>query len=142
MENFVQETILFRGCVYRTVQSPTTGRIWLDRNLGAVATGDYGEYFMFGEALCPDGYEVPSGEAWDNELTEGKDLNWLDIPLAGFLSTRNKLHNNGNMAHLWSSSEKDGKGVTCRRSIYSCGAKGFMLSDNKEFRFSVRLIKQ
>jgi hypothetical protein len=45
----------FNGFKYKTVLSPNTGKIWLDRNLGAkqVATSStdtdaYGTYYQFG----------------------------------------------------------------------------------------------
>ncbi|MFV7789419.1 hypothetical protein ACNSOP_04495 [Aliarcobacter lanthieri] len=34
------EEIIFRGLTYKTIQSPTTNRIWLDRNLGALKVCD------------------------------------------------------------------------------------------------------
>jgi hypothetical protein len=142
MSNFKSKTVWFQGFMYKTVQSPTTGRIWLDRNLGVSDTDVHGGYFKFGYVPCPDGYEIPSGEAWNNELSEGKDLNWLDIPLAGFRSTKGNLHSYGDIAHLWSSSEVDGLGIAYRRYMYTDGPKVFSVVDNKDFRFNVRLIKQ
>jgi hypothetical protein len=32
---FTSKTINFKGSIYKTMKSPSTGRIWLDRNLGA-----------------------------------------------------------------------------------------------------------
>ena len=32
---FASEEIIFEGLTYKTVQSPYTGRVWLDRNMGA-----------------------------------------------------------------------------------------------------------
>ena len=38
--NEPSETIVFQGLTYKTIQSPTTNRIWLDRNLGALKVCD------------------------------------------------------------------------------------------------------
>jgi hypothetical protein len=53
---------LFRGLTYKLVTSPKTGRVWLDRNLGAtqVATkvddsAAYGDYYQWGRAK--DGHQ-------------------------------------------------------------------------------------
>jgi len=62
--NFVSEEISFHGKTYKTIQSPYTGRVWLDRNLDAdhvcsslTDEGCYGGYFQFGRGF--DGHEVP-----------------------------------------------------------------------------------
>ena len=54
--------VLFNGLTYQLVTSPDTGRVWLDRNLGAtqVATSStdaasYGDYYQWGRAA--DGHE-------------------------------------------------------------------------------------
>ncbi|CAB5499353.1 hypothetical protein AZO1586I_474, partial [Bathymodiolus thermophilus thioautotrophic gill symbiont] len=56
---------LFRGLTYALVTSPKTGRVWLDRNLGAtqVATkandsAAYGDYYQWGRAK--DGHQSPT----------------------------------------------------------------------------------
>ena len=61
-DEFVSETISFRGREYKTVQSPYTGRIWLDRNLGAEKVCEgfddqecYGYLFAFGRGY--DGHQ-------------------------------------------------------------------------------------
>ena len=48
-------TISHNGVDYKTVKSPTTGRVWLDRNLGAARvctvfndTACYGDYYQWG----------------------------------------------------------------------------------------------
>jgi len=48
-------TITHNGVDYKTVKSPTTGRVWLDRNLGAARvcqtfndTACYGDYYQWG----------------------------------------------------------------------------------------------
>jgi uncharacterized protein (TIGR02145 family) len=54
-EGYVSESLSFNGLTYATVQSPDTGKIWLDRNLGAsrACTSDtdsacYGYYYQWG----------------------------------------------------------------------------------------------
>jgi hypothetical protein len=56
---------LFRGLTYALVTSPKTGKVWLDRNLGAtqVATSSndsaaYGDYYQWGRAK--DGHQSPT----------------------------------------------------------------------------------
>lgn len=56
-KEFQSETIIHNGLEYKTVKSPYTGKIWLDRNLGAkrVATSyddkeSFGDYFQWGRA--------------------------------------------------------------------------------------------
>ena len=61
--NFIlEDTIFFRGYVYRPIVSPYTGRVWLDRNLGAKRvcrsyndTACYGKYYQWGRNA--DGHE-------------------------------------------------------------------------------------
>jgi hypothetical protein len=54
---FTLDTIKFNGFIYKTMKSPRTGRIWLDRNLGATQTQDvnsgtnsaaYGDIYQWG----------------------------------------------------------------------------------------------
>jgi len=70
-------TISHNGVIYATVISPYTGKVWLDRNLGAsqvCTTLDdeacYGDYYQWGRNT--DGHEkVTSSETW----TEAIDIN-------------------------------------------------------------------
>jgi hypothetical protein len=62
---FDSETLSFRGLTYTTVLSPDTGKVWLDRNLGAsqVCTSQtdsacYGNYYQWGRD--DDGHELRS----------------------------------------------------------------------------------
>jgi hypothetical protein len=62
-ENFISEKVNFRGKIYRTIKSPYTGRIWLDRNIGADRVckdfddgSCYGYYFQFGRGF--DGHQL------------------------------------------------------------------------------------
>jgi len=62
-DDYEEEVISFHGKTYKTVRSPYTGRIWLDRNIGAdhvcqsfTDRGCYGNYFQFGRGF--DGHEL------------------------------------------------------------------------------------
>ena len=59
---FVSQSLTWKGFAYKTVKSPYTGRIWLDRNLGATRvcqsfddTACYGDLFAFGRGF--DGHQ-------------------------------------------------------------------------------------
>jgi len=59
---FVAETVMFKGSTYKTVKSPDTNRIWLDRNLGATQvcasstdSACYGNLYQWGRN--DDGHE-------------------------------------------------------------------------------------
>ncbi len=59
---FVAETVMFKGSTYKTVKSPDTNRIWLDRNLGATKvcasstdSACYGNLYQWGRN--DDGHE-------------------------------------------------------------------------------------
>jgi len=71
------DTILFHGKVYKTVKSPYTDRIWLDRNIGADEVCQsrddkecYGGYFQWGRDI--DGHEL------SNSKTTNEQANSLD----------------------------------------------------------------
>lgn len=64
-DDFKSETIQFRGKIYKTVKSPYTGRVWLDRNIGANRVCEdfedkecFGYYFQFGRGF--DGHQLPN----------------------------------------------------------------------------------
>ncbi len=66
-KEFKSELIVHNGLEYKTIKSPYTGKIWLDRNLGAnrVATSyddieSYGDYFQWGRTS--DGHEKKESE--------------------------------------------------------------------------------
>jgi len=67
-DEFSSEEISFHGKSYRTIRSPYTGRIWLDRNIGAdrvcqslTDRACYGGYFEFGRGF--DGHQLPDSPA-------------------------------------------------------------------------------
>ena len=60
--NFLSKSMTYNGVVYKSIQSPHTQKIWLDRNLGAsgvcTAIDDnncYGDYYQWGREA--DGHE-------------------------------------------------------------------------------------
>jgi len=62
-DDYQEEIITFHGKIYKTVRSPYTGRVWLDRNIGAdhvcqsfTDRGCYGYYFQFGRGF--DGHQL------------------------------------------------------------------------------------
>lgn len=68
-----EEIITFNGFTYHTIVSPYTGRIWLDRNIGAFDVCDtadnpscFGDYFQFGRAA--DGHEKSANSTVDREV--------------------------------------------------------------------------
>ena len=141
LNTFKSESFWFQGFEYKTVQSPTTGRTWLDRNLGASEVDEYGGYFMFGEALCPDGYEVPSDEEWDAELPNDwkTDIEWMNLPLAGNRNTSGIVCGRGDHKRLWSSTESGGFAYS--RLLVTSNATVNRYTYNKALGLSVRLIK-
>ncbi len=59
---FSTQTLNHNGLTYKTVESPNTGKVWLDRNLGATTvcaysydTSCYGDYYQWGRSA--DGHE-------------------------------------------------------------------------------------
>ncbi len=72
---YVSQTINFNGLDYKTLQSPDTGRIWLDRNLGAaqVATSStdsagYGYLYQWGRN--DDGHERRTSATTTTQATD------------------------------------------------------------------------
>ncbi|MBD3840293.1 MAG: hypothetical protein IE909_00155 [Campylobacterales bacterium] len=106
-ETFQSQTIVHNGLEYKTVLSKTTGKIWLDRNLGALncpSTLDdpssFGDYYQWGRS--DDGHEKYDSQttniiaqdplhASDKFITVNAttSYNWLD-------HDDNKLWNNLN----------------------------------------------
>lgn len=79
-ETFASKSLSFRGKEYTTVRSPYTGRVWLDRNLGAdkvcdgfADTGCYGDLFEFGRGY--DGHQKRNSPATHERKTalQGND---------------------------------------------------------------------
>jgi len=71
----VDGTIIHKGLVYEEVTSASTGRVWLDRNLGASQvctalddTACYGDYYQWGRNT--DGHEKSLSETTDIQATD------------------------------------------------------------------------
>lgn len=76
--NNMDVTITHNGTTYSTVKSPYTGKIWLDRNLGAARvcesfndTACYGDYYQWGRNF--DGHQDTT-----SELTNRQAMNYND----------------------------------------------------------------
>jgi uncharacterized protein (TIGR02145 family) len=112
------EKITFEGLEYGVVESKT-GRLWLDRNLGAMKVATdyddeqaYGNYFTFNEIKCPDGFRLPTKEEWEEEVSTWDSKNMtgalnskLRLPCAGFKTYNNRLYERGDLGNYWSSTE-------------------------------------
>ena len=140
------------GLKYKTITSPVTGRVWLDRNIGAsrVAEGStdklsYGHYLTHKEAQAIDklvkGFRLPTPEEFRaEELENGIDaFNKLGMPLSGYRNrTDGAVSDEGSDGHYWSGSVS---GTHARRlGLYSSAAYPNSTS-NRAYRFNVRLIK-
>ncbi|VVM20313.1 hypothetical protein BSPWISOXPB_9003 [uncultured Gammaproteobacteria bacterium] len=95
------DEIFFNNLVYSTVTSPDTGKVWLDRNLGAtqVATSKtdsaaYGHYYQWGRN--DDGHESSSSAAVAtiaSSITNAgnlfitSDIDWTNADTSGALRT-------------------------------------------------------
>ncbi|CAB5496941.1 hypothetical protein AZO1586I_91, partial [Bathymodiolus thermophilus thioautotrophic gill symbiont] len=91
-------TISFKGLTYKLVTSPDTGRVWLDRNLGAtqVATkvddsAAYGDYYQWGRAKdghqsSTSGTQTPSSDivSGNSKFIYGRG-DWTTIDSSGRL---------------------------------------------------------
>ena len=146
------KTLWFKGFEYKEVMT-ATGRIWLDRNLGARRVAQamddessYGGYYSFDEVECPPGYRLPTEEewkeemrSWDDEDTSGAFNSSLKLPMAGLReSCSGSLFFVGSYGFYWSSTVF---GSNARRLyFYSCGAS--MYSSNRAGGGSVRCIKE
>jgi hypothetical protein len=97
------------GNIYKTVKSPYTGKIWLDRNLGASRVCQsyddkqcYGDYFQWGRDA--DGHEKQSSSTTrtlsnDNTpnhnkfIANGKDEDWIDSKNSTLWEGSNAINN-------------------------------------------------
>jgi uncharacterized protein (TIGR02145 family) len=145
------ETITFEGLEYGIVESKT-GRLWLDRNLGAtqVATSHddkkaYGKYYKFNNVICPEGWRLPTEEEWKEETNSwisesmtGALSSELKLPCAGIKTYNNNLNERRYSGHYWSSTEF---GSSNSLNLYF--NSGFAGTDftNHSYGLSVRCIK-
>ena len=160
--------ISFKGLTYEQVVSPNTGRVWLDRNLGAaqVATSHndsaaYGGYLNYETATdnstCPMGFGLPTkaelvAETTEAEVTKVVDLgtafnSFLRIPAAGFLNINSPnpatgKHNHfgvGSQVVMWTGT--DGYALSVQRDIRTSTWSGEFKSSVLGHGFSVRCVK-
>ena len=145
------KTFWFKGFKYKEVQS-ITGKIWLDRNLGAKRVAQtmddelsYGGYYSYDEIECPPGYRLPTKEEWEEETDSwvsndayGAFNSPLKLPVAGYCHNNNSsLFTVGSLGSYWSSTVS---GSDARRlNLYSSYAN--ILSYNRAYGRSVRCIK-
>ena len=145
------KTFWFKGFEYKEVQS-TTGRIWLDRNLGAKrvaqATDDelaYGGYYSFDEVECPFGYRLPTEEEWEEETDSwvsndayGAFNSPLKLPMAGYrYFSSDSLFDVGSFGYYWSSTVSG----SFARCLFFNSSNAYMSSNLRAFGRSVRCIK-
>ena len=95
---YVSETVTFNFLTYKTVKSPYTGKIWLDRNLGATQacvtledTACFGDYYQWGRSF--DGHQIKTSTTTSTRAA--------DINNAGTLFIMNS-------AYDWATTDSDG----------------------------------
>ena len=115
---------IWNGYTYQTVTSPTTGRVWLDRNLGALnvagSSNDsnaYGFLYQFGRK--DDGHQLR------NSSTVSTKLNSVYSPSDLFVINSSDWANNFNYK-VWL---EDWEGL----QLNSVAPKGFRLPTSTEF---------
>lgn len=108
-----------RNIQYKTITSPYTGKVWLDRNLGAkrvcksfTDTQCYGNYYKFredGRDVCPNGFRIPTKDELALETTnQGYSYkgNFLKLPATGYQGSGKAIGGQGFYGSIWSSSDK------------------------------------
>jgi uncharacterized protein (TIGR02145 family) len=89
------ENITHNGITYGTVKSPYTGKVWLDRNLGAERVCQsfddelcYGDYFQWGRAA--DGHEKVGSSSfktdsrdWSSQSASSRQAFWMKTDGSG-----------------------------------------------------------
>lgn len=146
------ETLYFDGLEYKEVKSET-GRIWLDRNLGAKRVAkslndskSFGNYYTFNKIECPEGYRLPIEEEWKAET-----LSWISKDGEGAFKSPLKLPMSGYRDYI--SGEPFGVGLSgsyWSNSVVGFNSSSLSFSSSVAFMFSfyranglsVRLIKE
>ena len=87
-DNSVGDTVTHNGVTYVTIASPNTGRVWLDRNLGALRVCTdyndeqcYGEYYQWGRNA--DGHEKSTSSVSDVLATSVTNVDHGDFIRSG-----------------------------------------------------------
>jgi hypothetical protein len=135
----------------KEIISPVTGRIWMDRNIGAKKKAKnrldnpktYGEKFTYEKAkriaskYKELGYRLPTKEELE---AEGKDIQHnLKLPKAGIGSwlTSTDNYHCGSYGHYWSITEKDDKA----KALHFSNSIAYVYKYDKMNNYSIRLIK-
>ncbi|WP_342589271.1 inverse autotransporter beta domain-containing protein [thiotrophic endosymbiont of Bathymodiolus puteoserpentis (Logatchev)] len=148
--------ISFKGLTYKLVTSPDTGRVWLDRNLGAIQVATkkddsaaYGDHYPFSDIsgnndICPAGFGVPTEGELAAETIVPTPIStpttalssFLKLPAAGGGQTSDNLA--GDVVFLWTKTTVSGEG---RYLTIASSNREFSTSITSGFKFSVRCIK-
>jgi hypothetical protein len=141
------------GLKYKKIKSPKTGRIWLDRNIGAGRVAEssldrlsYGHYLTHREAKAiaklVKGFRLPTPEEFKAEELKNSifALSNLGLPMSGYRDiSGTTLYYAGAHGYYWSSS------VTSAPYAHNLHFKTTALNpannSNRANGFSVRLIK-
>ena len=140
------------GLKYKTIKSPVTGRVWLDRNIGASQIAEsstsklsYGHYLTHREAKAiaklVKGFRLPTPEELESEQLENSAdaFNKLKMPLSGYQSRADgAVNNEGSSGNYWSGS---GLGTNARYLSFSSSAMYPDFTNDRAHGFSVRLTK-
>ena len=119
MKRDSEDTIMFQSKEYKTITSIKTGKVWLDRNIGADRAAEsfddikaYGNHFTMEEITqiseefpnfrLPTIVELEAENIQDREDAYSK----LKLPSAGYFFD-NAIYNQGYIGYVWSSAVSD-----------------------------------
>ena len=151
--------ISFKGLTYGLITSPNTGRVWLDRNLGATKvaesstdSGAYGDYYQWGRNdICPVDFSVPTEAELKADTTDVSITNaatafssFLKIALAGYQIEDSRRFGMGLNAYLWTknadkSDTKMGRNLFIEKGSSNSNFTGLNKS-SKDLYYSIRCI--
>jgi len=140
------------GLKYKEIKSTTTGRVWLDRNIGASQVAEsstdklsYGHYLTHKEAKAiaklVKGFRLPTPEEFGaEELENGRGaFDKLGLPMPGNrLRAGGAVNSEGSYGYYWSGSVS---GSDARGLFFGSSATYLDYTSNRANGFSVRLIK-
>ena len=156
-------TLIHNGLTYKTITSPGTGEIWLDRNIGATLkpnaitdTGsDFGNFFTWADAtaadVCPSDFRLPTRVELEAEVatfaTNGGNnhtgaWNVLNLTRTGYRDTANGSGASGTDSvgtdgYYWSSTANGSDAWIMAFSSSSAGTS----DPSKSFGLAVRCIQ-
>ncbi|WP_202775495.1 inverse autotransporter beta domain-containing protein [Bathymodiolus azoricus thioautotrophic gill symbiont] len=151
--------ISFKRLTYGLITSLNTGRVWLDRNLGATKvaessadSGAYGDYYQWGRNdICPVDFSVPTEAELKADTTDVSITNaatafssFLKIALAGYQIEDSRRFDMGLNAYLWTknadkSDTKMGRNLFIEKGSSNSNFTGFNKS-SKDLYYSIRCI--